>query len=230
MLDLIHWHSLNPKPLGPTSVVVDLGANIGQFAQAIHDKFGCTVIAVEPNPHLFKHLSKRSGIKAIHAAIVENNGPVNLMLDENHLASRIVETEPNTVVVEGLSLDTLFEKLGVSHIDLLKVDIEGAEFPMILKTSDGVLKRIHQITIELHDFCGLLSPEKVTTLLTRMRTLGFHVSKMSRIGHQDTWMSNESFQKIRATDRVAITLLKYLRGGRRLVRKMYLGKEWHIGY
>ena len=44
------------------------------------------------------------------------------------------------------------ERLGITKIDILKLDIEGAEFELFVSTPDDILRRIGQITVEFHDF------------------------------------------------------------------------------
>jgi hypothetical protein len=90
------------------------------------------------------------------------------------------------------SLQELIEELGWARVDLLKIDIEGAEIEMLASCPDDLLRRIAQISVEFHDFCGIIAPTEVRATLARLQKLGFRYVRMSRVGHQDTWIINQS--------------------------------------
>jgi phenylalanyl-tRNA synthetase beta subunit len=55
------------------------------------------------------------------------------------------------------------------------VDIEGSEDLLFDSTSDYTLRRIHQITIEFHDFIpGSISSDKTARISRRLESLGFY--------------------------------------------------------
>jgi FkbM family methyltransferase len=229
VLDLIHWHSLDASPLNESSVVVDLGANAGEFATKMNDRFGVRVIAVEPNPALYARLCKLPYVTAFQAAISSRDGTARFVIDENDLASRIGQADDTGIEVETITLSSLMQRAGIQHIDLLKIDIEGAEIDLLMTAPDELLKGIRQITLELHDFCGFVAQEDVAKVVLRMKSLGFHVARMSRVGHQDTWIGNQLFRRIGLTERAHIGVLKYSRGLRRVFRKVTRGSRWAEG-
>lgn len=221
--------------LDPNSTVIDLGANRGEFLSKINRAFGCsTLIAVEPNPKLFRDLTERPDFIAINAAVGGARGEAKFAIDRNDLASRVVAdeaaTDDNTVTVELITLDDLLARTGVSKVDLLKVDIEGQEIAMLDATSDQTLRNIAQITIEFHDFCGLVSAKEVTRTISRLKDLGFYAARMSRIGHQDTWLVNTKFRNIGHLTRAKIFILKYVRGIIRVWHKATKGAAWYLAY
>ena len=233
MVDLIHWHTFDGKMLGPDSTVVDLGANRGEFLAKVKKTFGCTnLVAVEPNPELFKALAERSDLIAINAAVSGTRGEASFSIDPNDLASRVVEDDagPDMVTVELITLDDVFTRAGVTKVDLLKVDIEGQEIPMLDAVSDEALRNIAQITIEFHDFCGLVQAQEVRRTLARLESLGFYAARMSRIGHQDTWLMNTKHRPVGLGMRAKITLLKYTRGFMRVWHKATKGQNWYLAY
>jgi FkbM family methyltransferase len=210
VIETIHWHTLHPRYLGPDSTILDLGANRGFFCEAIVKRFGCTCVAVEPAPFLYDIIPQSNHISKIQAAIAGRSGEMLLSVNnENLLASRLtdVETE-NSVTVNVLTLPELFNRLAWSRIDLLKVDIEGAEIEMLASCSDDFLSRcIAQISIEFHDFCGITSPQVVKATLDRLHLLGFYSVRMSRVGHQDTWLIN---QKLLDISSLELFFIKYI--------------------
>ena len=51
---------------------------------------------------------------------------------------------------EFITLDDVLGDFGLDSIDLLKLDIEGAEFPLVMGTSSHTFRKIHRITMEYH--------------------------------------------------------------------------------
>ena len=235
MVDLIHWHTFDGKMLGPSSTVVDLGANRGEFLSKVQKAYGCnTLVAVEPNPELFKSLANRAELIAINAAVGGSSGEANFTIDDNDLASRVVQEAADgaqtNLTVKLITLADVFRSAGISNIDLLKVDIEGQEVAMIDATEDELLLRIGQITIEFHDFCGLVSSSEVKRIIKRLRRLGFHSARMSRVGHQDTWLINGRLLHVGPKMKAKLFVLKYSRGALRIWHKLTKGSNWYLMY
>src|SRR5262249_16042051 len=55
-------------------------------------------------------------------------------------------------------------------------------------------------SIEFHDFCGITPLNEVRQTLARLHRLGFFSVRMSRIGHQDTWLVNRRLIDIRLSE------------------------------
>jgi hypothetical protein len=62
---------------------------------------------------------------------------------------------------------------GMSQLDLLKIDIEGAEIALLLNTPADVLRRAAQVTVEFHNLCGLCTVRDVEHVVARMSAIGF---------------------------------------------------------
>ena len=64
----------------------------------------------------------------------------------------LAESDADTEDVLMVSLQEFLQNHGVREIDLLKVDIEGAEIEMIRHAPRLLFDQIKQITLEYHDF------------------------------------------------------------------------------
>src|SRR5262249_43908597 len=98
-------------------------------------------------------------------------------IEESRIVPRGTGATGHRVRVPGRRLELLLH--GIKHVDLLKVDIEGSEVAMFRACPDGVLQAIDQITIEFHDFCGLVSKEEIDEIRERLALLGFDGLRMS---------------------------------------------------
>jgi FkbM family methyltransferase len=189
----IREHTILASTLSQRSTIVDLGASTGDFSQTIVQRFHCRCIAVEPNPTLFERLRAIAGVEGVWSAVSESEGETELNLADDPAASTIlsnhasVKTNGLRVKVPTTTLENLFSRLNVTHVDLLKVDIEGAEIGMLLSTPDSVLRSIDQISVEFHDFCGLNTSAEVSAVLSRLDAAGFEPIRFDRWGNTD-WL------------------------------------------
>src|SRR5208283_3809710 len=160
--DYVQTHSaylfLDELEIAP--VVVDIGAHHGAYAillgKLVQKKKG-TIVAVEPNPSAFKILKDNvrknnleDTVKCESAAIMERAGTFQFM--ENLDQSRIVQsTNSSTFTVEGIPLSSLLKKYSFASVDLLIIDVEGAELN-VLRSIDWTECRFAKIFCEIHPY------------------------------------------------------------------------------
>jgi FkbM family methyltransferase len=229
MIETIHWHTLHPRYLGPRSTVLDLGANDGYFAKVITERFGCRCIAVEPSPGPFATIPIGPSITKLQAAVSDKTGVMPFNVSSDSVASSLLDvaTRTDTIDVSVFSLLDLLDHLGWPKVDLLKVDIEGAEIGMLAACPDEVLERVAQISIEFHDFCGITPAEDVYKILARLRGLGFFPVRMSRVGHQDTWLVNRRLLDVTTLELLYIRhIVRNVKGLQRVLKR-WAKRRWH---
>ena len=139
----------------PDALVLDVGANEGQFSTLVREVSAAAVIhAFEPHPRSFAALQMRAGGLGIHAtrlALGDAAGDVAMYdyADEQgsqhaSLYRGVIEEvhrRPSAVVTAPCdTLDHVAETLGLDNICLLKIDTEGHELA-VLKGAQGLLER-----------------------------------------------------------------------------------------
>ena len=113
--------------------ILDLGSHIGTSLLHFRATYpNARIIGIEPNPETFKRLSKnaaRLGVEVHQLAIGPSDGPIDFYPQWRAGLSSTRRPRPGAkpIIVEGKTLDTLRRELGLSKLDLLKVDIEGGE-------------------------------------------------------------------------------------------------------
>jgi len=134
--------------------IVDVGAHIGMASILFALRYPTAkVIAIEPEPSNFAALVRNTSpyktIIPIQAALWRHNGEVCLGASNAHPkgAFQVVEQAPQSV--RAITMDALMNENGIDSIDLLKVDIEGAEVEVF--ESCPWIGKVRVIAIEIHD-------------------------------------------------------------------------------
>jgi FkbM family methyltransferase len=176
-------HHFISRNIGREAIILDLGANQGEFAERIYSRFGVHCISVEANAALCKAWKRPNGV--IHAAIAAHDGEMDFFISENTESSSIFK-QCNTGVksqirVRTLTLQTLMRRADITHVDLVKMDIEGAEIEVLSNASDETLMSLRQISVEFHDFAlPEVTPVDVARVKERLHALGFWSVSFSR--------------------------------------------------
>ena len=220
-------HTFYLPALGPGSIVLDLGASTAAFSIGVNKLSGCLCHCVEAAPRNFKAIEETKQIQKYFAAMCGSNEPVLFYIidDEFHWGSLGVPAGSKVVEhhrVPGKTLEQLIHELELEKIDLLKVDIEGAEIDMFDSASDATLKKISQITVEFHDFMNPGQHEDVRRQIHRFENLGFDCVVMTRRHHGDVWMVNRKALGLSVAKLIFFKgFIKYARGIRRMLRRFF---------
>ena len=152
--------------LRPGMTFVDVGANWGFFSLLAAHLVGPTgrIVSLEPDPRVFLRLNaniERNQLKqvtALELAAADRDADWTLALQDEavlHLGtSRFVQNggaATGTHTVRSRKLDTILSEAGVDHVDLVKIDVEGAEDLVLAGMEDGLRRqRYHRMILELH--------------------------------------------------------------------------------
>lgn len=176
-VDTISGHTFIPSMIGPDSTVLDLGANEGLFSHSMNSRYRCRCVAVEPTPELAGRIRSRGGVEVIESAAAARDGVATFHIASCSQASSLRDLSDNVVLrelsVETRSLKTLMTDSGIDSLDLLKMDIEGAESEVLMSAPDSLLRRIKQISVEFHRFCGLTSLSDLESVKAKLLGCGF---------------------------------------------------------
>jgi FkbM family methyltransferase len=124
--------------LGPRGVAIDIGANIGVWSLLAAERWpGARIHAFEPVPEVAAHCRRHLALNGL-GSIVLNVGAVGaeegdaafyaIRTDNTGASSLIRRREPaDEITVPVTTLDTYVERERLDRIDVVKVDVEGAE-------------------------------------------------------------------------------------------------------
>jgi FkbM family methyltransferase len=187
-------HTLAPELLPGAPVVVDAGANVGEFSQALASEFNAVCFAIEPSPAICEKIPAIGGIRKFQCALAGTPREIELHLGRNPVATTMHRVESgeygDTVRVPARTLEEFCRTSGTGRIDVLKMDIEGEELAVFESCSDAFLAGIDQVTVEFHEWIGQGTADDVRRVIRRMRGLGFYEFNMGRTVYCDVLFIN----------------------------------------
>lgn len=172
--------------LGAGDVFVDFGAHVGVHALAAARRIGASgrVIAFEPAPDsaaALRAAAARNGLRVevVASALGEAGGTVALRGDPRYDAGDAgVRSQFGTgqVVVRApvTTFDAWAARAGLEHLDVVKIDIEGAEI-LALRGMRGTLKRLRPrlVAIEVKDVVMARGPGDEAALHALLAECGY---------------------------------------------------------
>jgi FkbM family methyltransferase len=136
-------------------VIVDAGANVGLASILFANRYPqAKIFAIEPEHDNFTLLTENvhpyDNIVPLHAALWGENTTIHLMDPGDGAWGFMTEPAGEGRAVRAITVDRLMSDHGIGHIDILKVDIEGAEKEVFADTSAWI-DRVGSIIVELHE-------------------------------------------------------------------------------
>lgn len=100
----------------------------------------------------------------------------------------------NGIEVQAKRLSTIMGELGHASIDVLKMDIEGAEYGTL---ADVLRSEIYptQILVEFHHRFASIGKEKTREVIRRLRVAGYQVAFVSMVGREVTFVQKAALDR-----------------------------------
>lgn len=147
--------------VSPPRVIVDAGANIGLAAIYFANKYPqAKIIAIEPEESNFAMLRKNAApypnIVAVQAALWGSNEEIDLVDPGRGKWGFMTRAGPGSGPVAachkvpGMTVDRIMADHGLERIDILKIDIEGAERE-VFRDSSSWIGKVDALIVELHE-------------------------------------------------------------------------------
>jgi FkbM family methyltransferase len=143
-------YSIEPR------IIIDAGANIGAASLYFAQRYPqARIIAVEPDPSnydlLVKNCAAYSNVTTVQAALWFENTTVNFLEpDAEKWAMAVGSSNDDCGTVKAVTVPELIKTYGLDRVDLLKIDIEGAELELF-SNDPSWLDRVEYMAVELHD-------------------------------------------------------------------------------
>lgn len=180
MKQVIKEHTFLDELFREEIVLVDLGAARGEFSLAMQERYKVAkAILVEPNPNNVKWIPAAPNFVVYPNLIGNNSGEICAFYEDPtaHYDGSKIFSRDNSIEhrIETITLRDIVERNQIDYIDLLKVDVEGAEYELLLVGNHHALQMCRQITVEFHDFVDASLKPKTVMVIERMKRLGFEM-------------------------------------------------------
>jgi len=142
--------------------IVDLGANVGLasvYFKTLHPSAKVFAVEMEPDNYLQleKNATQFEDLKPIFGAIYDEITDIKISttkLAYNFKIEIDIDKEIDALTVGTLTMHDLIANYQIKEIDLLKIDIEGAE-ARVLRYNNEWLANVKSMLIELHDLYSI---------------------------------------------------------------------------
>lgn len=145
--------------------IIDIGASIGDFGVFCASSFkNPTVYCYEPGSEAFQLLKQNIQLNQLESRIK----PFNLAISD-----REGTISYGTEIFNAITIGQILAQNKIDRCDLLKMDIEGAEYTVFLNTPLDILSSVHAIAMECHIFGSDKDLHNLQSYLTKA---GFSVN------------------------------------------------------
>lgn len=160
-------------------VVIDAGANIGLFSIAVKNSVqNATLYLIEPDSENFElatyNTKRYNGIKCIKAGLWSHKCRLSIVPSEQPWGIRVQEDDlVGENGIDAISIQDLCDEYDIEKIDLVKMDVEGAE-DVIFSENIMWIDRTSAIVMEVHEEIAPGVSERIDRIMTEK---GFLSSK-----------------------------------------------------
>lgn len=168
--------------------IVDFGANVGMFSLYAADSAE-QIYAIEPTPRTFNMLSKLTkdvpNINRLEAALSFSDDPVTFFINENPTVNSLLDRHGQPTTVQGITMESFFNKYNLTNVDFAKCDIEGSENDVLtealLDPVRDIVKfwfiEVHQTDVKQQPWPGNLGANR-DRIESIMRNMGYSTEQV----------------------------------------------------
>jgi FkbM family methyltransferase len=189
--------------LSKDSVVVDIG--LGEdisFSESLMRRYGCSVYGFDPTPKSIEYVRARQlcGFHLFEVGVAAKGGEATFYLPNNaeHVSGslfRSTHVGSQEMKVPLIPMDSVPELIGSRKLDLIKIDIEGAEFDLLESQAfAAAAEHTNQICIEFHHRWPEFGKARADRAVKRLDGLGFAVAWVSASNEEVLFVRNGAFE------------------------------------
>jgi len=194
----VDW-SVDPRNIDENSIVYSFGVGDDiSFDLSLINKYDLHIFAFDPTPKsvdwiMSQKLPKQFVLKNIGLADYDGKAKFNPPENPNHISATMLErpeTKNDSYKVDVKTLASIMGELNHTHIDILKMDIEGMEYRVI----DNLIETNifpSQILIEFHHRFKNVGIRKTIRTVKKIRKAGYKVFHISKTGEEIAFIKEE---------------------------------------
>jgi FkbM family methyltransferase len=189
--------TINPDIVSSSDIVysVGIGTDIS-FDLELIEAYNPFVFAFDPTPKSIEWLSKQSlpeKFKAFPFGLADYTGDAVFYLpqNENFVSASMTSKQSDSVVhVKVKKIVDIMAEFGHTEINILKIDIEGAEYSVI----DDIIKsdiKIHQLLIEFHHRFPQNGIEMTRNAVLKLKNAGYDLFYVSPLAEEFSFINRK---------------------------------------
>ena len=140
----------------PVQYIIDAGANIGdETLRFRHFHPQATIVAVEPAAANYAVLTRNfrddPHVKTVCRGLWPTAAKLRVERGATHEGYRVREVEGGDFDIEAVTIEQLMIEHGLPRIDILKLDIEGAEYHLFSRNTESWIGKVGAVIFECND-------------------------------------------------------------------------------
>lgn len=180
--------------LNEKSIIVDIGLGMDiSFSEELIRKHNCIVHGFDPTPKSIAYIENKAipAFKLHKSGVGGSNRTTSFHLPNNqeHVSGSIIKSNHvgiNNINVNLIDIDGVLKEIISDKIDLLKIDIEGAEYELINSAAfQRNASKIQIICIEFHHRWNEFGSKSTTDAVATLHKLGFKCVWQSRESNEE---------------------------------------------
>lgn len=145
-------HNLN-YDLDENSIVMELGGYTGVWAQQIIKKYNPNLFIIEPIEKFYSHMvskfANNSKVKLLNVGVGVETKKDQIFINGDGSSRNIKIGEAIEIEIE--TIENIFDKFNLSKVDLVQINIEGDEYPLLENMLDtGFIENFKNVQIQFH--------------------------------------------------------------------------------
>jgi len=171
-------YRIRDSSANPVRVIVDAGANIGiETLRFRHFHREARIVAIEPDSGNFAVLSRNASgddkIELLNSGLWSHQCRLHIVPGASAEGFRAEEVngEPQPSDADAVSIPSIMEAYGLDELDILKLDIEGAEYQVF--SADDVESWIGRIKVLIFECPDADRPGTTQTIFQKLAGLDF---------------------------------------------------------
>ena len=143
--------------LNKSSIVFDVGGYLGDFTEKISKKFDCKIYLFEPSLSFYNQCLERfkdnNNILCFNYGVGNLNGDFILSNDKEASSTKRKISESVGEKIKIKKISEIIKELEIDNIDLMKINIEGGEYDLLLfLINENLISKIKNIQVQFHNF------------------------------------------------------------------------------
>ena len=178
-----------------TVLSVGLGDDVS-FETDLINRFGCSVYGFDPTPASRQYITRNvtdPRFRTFAYAVADHDGTLTFNLPPEASADLVnasavadYGTGRSTVAtLPCLTLASARQLCNIETLDILKMDIEGAEYAVLEQAlANNWLAGVSQVLVEFHHFLPGLAPAQTRQAIAALQQAGFSIAWIGRTNHE----------------------------------------------